>query len=229
VNNLITQLKTYTKIDSHIKINLQTIGKLSVSLLICFILGLNTGNLTNAASSSSVLSVAKGGTGANTLSSGQALIGNGANNIQTKAIDASPQANSTNLITSGAAFSNTGLQNLNKADILTTSEYFDMNFTTQNPSVRKVGNIMVISGPFKVIKKVPTNAKITIFTIKSGFHPFPYTAVSCSNNFYGAMHAGTVPPVLDCVCNGPTLAVQASSNGLDINTYVDLNFIYMLP
>ncbi|MDR3127836.1 MAG: hypothetical protein LBT99_00700 [Bifidobacteriaceae bacterium] len=54
-----------------------------------------SGNLSqvNAASSSTVLPVVKGGTGANTLSSGQALIGNGANSLQTKPIDTSPQSN----------------------------------------------------------------------------------------------------------------------------------------
>ncbi|MDR3127900.1 MAG: hypothetical protein LBT99_01040 [Bifidobacteriaceae bacterium] len=75
-----------------------------ISIFLLVVLGFINGSLAqvNAASSSTVLPVAKGGTGANTLSSGQALIGNGANNLQTKPIDTSPQSNSNNLITSGA-------------------------------------------------------------------------------------------------------------------------------
>lgn len=49
-----------------------------------------------------VVAVANGGTGANTLASGEVLIGNGTNAVQTKAIDSTVTAASTNLVTSGA-------------------------------------------------------------------------------------------------------------------------------
>lgn len=55
------------------------------------------------------LPVSKGGTGVNTLTAGQALIGNGTNGVTTRAIDtqAGGTSNSTSLITSGAV--NAGL------------------------------------------------------------------------------------------------------------------------
>ncbi|MDR3116862.1 MAG: hypothetical protein LBT91_03430 [Bifidobacteriaceae bacterium] len=55
-----------------------------------------------AASSSTVLPIARGGTGANEFASGHALIGNDSNSLTTKAIDTTPTVNSSNLITSGA-------------------------------------------------------------------------------------------------------------------------------
>lgn len=54
---------------------------------------------------SGTLSVARGGTGKDTLTSGQVLIGNGTSAVSTKAIDTTVTANSTNLITSGAVAS----------------------------------------------------------------------------------------------------------------------------
>ena len=47
------------------------------------------------------ITVAKGGTGATSLTAGQVLVGNGTKPVTTKAIDTAPTANSTNLITSG--------------------------------------------------------------------------------------------------------------------------------
>ncbi len=51
---------------------------------------------------SGTLSVARGGTGADSFASGSVLIGNGTGAIQTKSIDTTVTANSDNLITSGA-------------------------------------------------------------------------------------------------------------------------------
>ena len=58
---------------------------------------LNTSKLTDG-----ILGVARGGTGAQTLASGEVLIGNGTSAVSTKAIDTAVTANSTNLVTSGA-------------------------------------------------------------------------------------------------------------------------------
>ncbi|MDR3116531.1 MAG: hypothetical protein LBT91_01640, partial [Bifidobacteriaceae bacterium] len=65
-----------------------------------FISGFNINSY--AASSSTILPISRGGTGANTFASGQALIGAGSNSLTTKAIDTVPTDGSANLITSGA-------------------------------------------------------------------------------------------------------------------------------
>lgn len=54
---------------------------------------------------SGILGVARGGTGAETFTSGQVLIGNGTSAVTTKAIDTTVTTNSSNLITSGAVAS----------------------------------------------------------------------------------------------------------------------------
>lgn len=63
------------------------------------------------------LTVAKGGTGATTLASGQVLVGNGTGAVTTKAIDttAGGTSGSANLITSGAVYS--GLSNMISDDV----------------------------------------------------------------------------------------------------------------
>lgn len=61
---------------------------------------LNTSKLT-----AGTLGVARGGTGANTFTSGEVLIGAGTGAITTKAIDTTVTASSSNLITSGAVAS----------------------------------------------------------------------------------------------------------------------------
>ncbi|MDR2799017.1 MAG: hypothetical protein LBB07_00110 [Bifidobacteriaceae bacterium] len=70
---------------------------------ISFTAGVDLTQSANSAGSSSALPVSKGGTGATTFASGQALIGNGAGALTTRGIDATPNADSENLITSGAA------------------------------------------------------------------------------------------------------------------------------
>lgn len=67
-------------------------------------------NIAASNITSGTLSVERGGTGVGTLTSGQALIGNGTGNITTKAIDTTSggTASSTSLITSGAV--NAGLE-----------------------------------------------------------------------------------------------------------------------
>jgi hypothetical protein len=60
-------------------------------------------SVANADGSISVLPISRGGTGANQFANGQALIGNGSQPLSSLAIDATPTANSNNLITSGAA------------------------------------------------------------------------------------------------------------------------------
>lgn len=67
------------------------------SLVAADIPNLNTSKLTDG-----TLGVARGGTGAGTLASGEVLIGNGTSAVSTKAIDTTVTANSTNLVTSGA-------------------------------------------------------------------------------------------------------------------------------
>ncbi|MDR3128567.1 MAG: hypothetical protein LBT99_04540 [Bifidobacteriaceae bacterium] len=228
MNNLIMQLRTYARINWHIKINLQTVGKLLTSLLICFVLGLNVGNLANAASSSTILSIAKGGTGTKRIS-GKGVIWMNSGlvgiSISDKLVDS---YQSLTFLTSNALFKAIGLQNLNKANILTTSGYFDMNYTTSSPRVKQVGNIMVIEGPFKVLKDIPSYTRIDMLTIKSGFRPHDYIPVTCSNNFFGVTHAGEYPPTLDCAYTGGIVAVQ-SNLAIKAGTYIDLNFIYVLP
>lgn len=63
------------------------------------------------------LTVAKGGTGVNTLKSGQVLVGNGTGAVTTRAIDttAGGTSGSTSLITSGAVYS--GLSNMISDDV----------------------------------------------------------------------------------------------------------------
>ncbi|MDR3116353.1 MAG: hypothetical protein LBT91_00720 [Bifidobacteriaceae bacterium] len=73
-----------------------------ILLLIIFPSLTYIGGFAYASDSNSFLPIARGGMGANTFASEQALIGNGTQTIQTKAIDTNPAANSTNLITSGA-------------------------------------------------------------------------------------------------------------------------------
>ena len=78
----------------------QTDGEISVSrraLVAADIPDISTDKLT-----SGTLGVARGGTGASTLASGEALIGNGTGAVQTKAIDTTVTEDSANLVTSGA-------------------------------------------------------------------------------------------------------------------------------
>jgi hypothetical protein len=70
--------------------------------VVSFTAGVDLNKKASTASSASVLPVNKGGTGANTFASGQALIGNGAGALTTRGIDASPSPGSNNLITSNA-------------------------------------------------------------------------------------------------------------------------------
>lgn len=70
------------------------------SLVAADIPNISTSKLTDG-----ILGVARGGTGVNTLASGEVLIGNGTSAVTTKAIDTTVTANSTNLITSGAVSS----------------------------------------------------------------------------------------------------------------------------
>jgi hypothetical protein len=84
---------------------LQRVGiVLSVIILsvISFVSGVNITQNANSTSSSSILPISKGGTGKSSFTSEQVLIGNGANPLTSRAIDASPSAGSNNLITSSA-------------------------------------------------------------------------------------------------------------------------------
>ncbi|MDR2799459.1 MAG: hypothetical protein LBB07_02435 [Bifidobacteriaceae bacterium] len=92
------------KIQNVKQIKLNKIGTVAAVLILCcisFTAGVDLTQSANSAGSNSALPVGKGGTGANTFASGQALIGNGAGALTTRGIDASPSPSSTNLITSG--------------------------------------------------------------------------------------------------------------------------------
>lgn len=69
----------------------ETNGKISVS----------RASLSASDIGSGELSVLHGGTGVNSLNSGEVLVGNGTSPVTTRAIDSTPDDNSTNLITSG--------------------------------------------------------------------------------------------------------------------------------
>lgn len=75
-----------------------TVSTIDLTTLASALNSINANNIT-----AGIVSVEHGGTGANTLTSGQVLIGNGTNAVTTKAIDTSISTTSnTNLITSGA-------------------------------------------------------------------------------------------------------------------------------
>lgn len=78
---------------------------------------IDTNTTYTLSSIAGTLSVAKGGTGVNTLTSGQVLVGNGTSAVTTRAIDttAGGTSGSTSLITSGAVYS--GLSNMISDDV----------------------------------------------------------------------------------------------------------------
>ncbi|MDR3116794.1 MAG: hypothetical protein LBT91_03055 [Bifidobacteriaceae bacterium] len=194
-------------------------------LIIFFCLGWSLENMANAATTTTILSVARGGTGAKTFASEQALMGNGENPITTKPIDNISAQNSANLLTSGAAFNNAGVQTLNRNEILTITDSFHMNWTSTHPSVKRVGNIMIIMGPFYVKTAVPEMIDTPIFTIKAGYRPHNFISATCSNNFYGVLQSGT-PPRLDCGTSKDGIVRVQSNVTLTVGTYINLNFIY---
>ncbi|MDR3116579.1 MAG: hypothetical protein LBT91_01920 [Bifidobacteriaceae bacterium] len=98
------------------KLGVRKLGVLGIIFLLCtttFISGYNINSY--AASSSTVLPISRGGTGADEFASGQALIGNGSNSLTTKAIDVAPTNNSANLITSGALKTVSDVANIGQA------------------------------------------------------------------------------------------------------------------
>lgn len=78
---------------------------------------IDTNTTYTLSSITGTLTVAKGGTGVNTLKSGQVLVGNGTGAVTTRAIDttAGGTSGSTSLITSGAVYS--GLSNMISDDV----------------------------------------------------------------------------------------------------------------
>jgi hypothetical protein len=168
-----------------------------ISLFLFTVVTFISGNLSqvNAASSSTVLPIAKGGTGTNTLSAGQALIGNGANSLQTKPIDTSPQSNSTNLITSGAVrtvandsalakgFDNIYFVNTTNNDALETIYLIGPTTTLDSSSPEYT----IFSGEIKIFR-----TSYTSLPTYSGYHVWIANSynknISASVTLYG--HAG---------------------------------------
>ncbi|MDR3128504.1 MAG: hypothetical protein LBT99_04210 [Bifidobacteriaceae bacterium] len=147
-----------------------------------FLFGIVTfisGNLSqvNAATSSTVLPIAKGGTGVNSLSSGQALIGNGANSLQTKPIDTSPQSNSNNLITSGGVKSVS-----NNADLAKGNDNIYFVNTTNNDQEQ----VVYLIGPIASLSAASpeyTNFSAQVTLLRIGGK----TSTAINSNYYVTM------------------------------------------
>ncbi|MDR3116230.1 MAG: hypothetical protein LBT91_00070 [Bifidobacteriaceae bacterium] len=129
-----------------------------------FISGTNINSY--AASSNTVLSVARGGTGANTFASNQALIGNGNSAFQTKPIDSVPQTNSNNLITSGA------LANI------ATAVTIPQNWKTYNSGTLTTSTNPVVLGDYPEITSSNKQANIIFDVIITQYTNSPSTAAS---------------------------------------------------
>jgi hypothetical protein len=94
--------------------------------------------------------------------------------------------------------------------------------------VRKVGNIVFISGPFRVIKDIDASTTavpgVQMFGMASGWRPPDRIAVACSNNFFGVAQTARV----NCIYNGGNVWVQTDKK-INSGTYIDLDFTYFLP
>ncbi|MDR2748780.1 MAG: hypothetical protein LBB10_02680 [Bifidobacteriaceae bacterium] len=203
------------------------VGVLLACNLVCAAAGLMLG-ASFSAGSQSPLPVSRGGTGASGLSNNSVFIGNGINPITPRPWTNDVTSGSNAIITSGAVTSKIGNAVFSKYDILTPSGYFHMEWGgASNPMVRRVGDIMVISGPFAVQVQIPQstagNPGVEIFSIRSDLRPPENMAVSCSNNFFGVMETAGV----SCTYSDGKVWVQ-TNKAIPTGRYIDLNFIYML-
>ncbi|MDR3116352.1 MAG: hypothetical protein LBT91_00715 [Bifidobacteriaceae bacterium] len=124
------------------------LGIIFLSSITTFIAG--STSVLWASSAAITLPVSKGGTGVNAFAGGQALIGNGASAIQTKAIDTNPAANSTNLITSGA------VQNVKTFASYGTGFYNTYREFAMPPTLDVLSDVLVILG------ETPTKASYSV-------------------------------------------------------------------
>ncbi|MDR2748778.1 MAG: hypothetical protein LBB10_02670 [Bifidobacteriaceae bacterium] len=218
------------------KNNVVRISRFAVVMLLtvtCFgtlagsiLFGANMMTSTNAAAPTQALPVSKGGTAVKTFESGKVISTDAsAKPVIGKAIDTTTTSGSVNLLTSGAAYNIIPRkETLDKASILTMSNYFNM--PASNILVRKFGDFMFIEGTFVVKTAIPVSSGTTsynMFTIASGYQPKNYISVNCSTNF---MNTGLLAR-LDCAYASGAVRIQTNV-AIPVGKSISLNFVYII-
>ncbi|MDR3116819.1 MAG: hypothetical protein LBT91_03200 [Bifidobacteriaceae bacterium] len=199
----------------------------TLSIFLLANLGFVGGSLmqVNAADSSTVLPITRGGTAKSNFTSNNALIYKN-NQIGVLPIDTYPTQNSQNLITSGGA--NTFFQKSSQTPASA------INFTAEFPTliypkVAKYGGLAVIAGAIHVRTEILPNTTYEVGTLQPGWKSASHhsMAIPCNGNFTNA-DFNQLAGYISCVLVRNTLFMRSTEyTSLDTSRYFLLNLIYI--
>ncbi|MDR3128568.1 MAG: hypothetical protein LBT99_04545 [Bifidobacteriaceae bacterium] len=215
------------------------IRKIGAKICLCLICIITfTGGLAvtvQAATSTAPLPLSQGGTGKTDFTKNEILITDNNSDLTTRNMVDVLASGSSSLLSSQGVYNYSNKHTLTTTNVITVNKnYFEI--ASNNPvSIMRIGNLMSITGPFRVTTLVPkSDLGTTVFTINSAYLPYDYISVDCSNNFLGTW--GTAQ--LDCGYNASTVKVNTNENipvtgpnssgsGSDPR-FVDISFMYLM-
>ena len=166
----------------------------------------------------STLPVANGGTGLNTLTSGQALIGNGTSEVSFRAITNNTSATavsaSTNLITANTLYYHTGNTNITTVGTLTTGTW---NATTIGVAYGGTGRATLTSGQALIGNGTGVVSLRSITDLSSAATVTANTNLITANTLHyytGTANTATVGTLTTGTWNATTIGVAYGGTGL---------------